>query len=190
MRRPSVVLPAGVRKEQCHRHHDGGGDRAHDQPDDAPAPPWARQHPYSLFSAAAAWMSALNAPSSIDSPSRTSMARLTLPSRLALNRPAGSSSDAPLKNVSLTTFLYASPVQMPPSWDHTAVPPLVGLTHFHSSTTSGSACLISARSRARVVPRQSSNSAIRASISWEGVFSSIVVAHPRLARRWSVLEGR
>ncbi|EGE56530.1 hypothetical protein RHECNPAF_6420079 [Rhizobium etli CNPAF512] len=40
--------------------------------------------------------------------------------------------------------------------------------HFHSSTTSGSACLISARTRASVSPRQSLSSSILASISWEG----------------------
>src|SRR5919108_3442453 len=100
------------------------------------------------------------------------MARLTLPSRRELKRPEGSSKDAPLKKVSLTTFLYTSPVQIPPWWDQTAVPPLVGFTHFHSSTTSGSACLMSVRTRERVLPRQSPSSAILASISWEGVVSS------------------
>ena len=38
------------------------------------------------------------------------MARLTFPSRLELNRPAGSCNAAPLANVILTTFLYVSPV--------------------------------------------------------------------------------
>src|SRR5215212_3204765 len=99
------------------------------------------------------------------------MARLTLPSRLELKRPEGSSNDAPLKKVSLTTFLYTSPVQIPPSWDQTAVPPLFGFTHFHSSTASGSACFISVRSRERVLPRQSSSSSILASISSDGAFS-------------------
>src|SRR5262249_53435701 len=37
-----------------------------------------------------------------------------------------------------------------------------------SSTTSGSACLMRARTRARVLPRQSPSSLIRASISPEG----------------------
>src|SRR5919204_2573773 len=100
------------------------------------------------------------------------MASLTLPWRLELKRPEGSSKDAPLKKVSLTTFLYTSPVQMPPWWDHTGVPPLVGLTHFHSSTTSGSACLISVRTRERVLPRQSPSSSILASISCEGASCS------------------
>jgi hypothetical protein len=45
-----------------------------------------------------------------------------------------------------------------PSWDQT------GMFHFHSSTTRGSACLMSARTRASVAPRQSLNSAILASI--------------------------
>src|SRR5918996_1910375 len=47
---------------------------------------------------------------------------------------------------------------MMPSCDHTGVPGLVGLTHFHSSTTSGSASLISFRILLRVLPRQSSSS--------------------------------
>ena len=40
--------------------------------------------------------------------------------------------------------------------------------HFHSSTTLGSACLIKARSRVSISPRQSCSSSIRASISSEG----------------------
>src|SRR5215210_8051704 len=83
------------------------------------------------FRAAAARMIVLNAFSSILSPSWRSMARRVLPSRLELNRPDGSSSDAPLGNVNLTAFLYASPVQMFPPCDQT------GTAHFHSSTTSG-----------------------------------------------------
>src|SRR5689334_10860360 len=50
-----------------------------------------------------------------------------------------------------------------PSCDHTGTP-----RHFHSSTTSGSACLISARTRASISPRQSLSSLIRASIKREG----------------------
>src|SRR3954452_10788699 len=90
------------------------------------------------------------------------MARLVLPSRLELNRPDGSSSDAPLANVNFTAFLYVSPVQMMPECDHTGTP------HFHSSTTLGSACLIVMRARASVSPRQSLNALMRASISCEG----------------------
>src|SRR5689334_4754790 len=41
--------------------------------------------------------------------------------------------------------------------------------HFHSSTTSGAASWISARSLASVAPRQSPSSSIRASISADGV---------------------
>src|SRR5687768_14600121 len=52
-----------------------------------------------------------------------------------------------------------------PSCDHTGVPGLVGLTHFHSSTTSGSASLVSVRMRLRVLPRQSASSAIRFEMS-------------------------
>src|SRR5216684_8393461 len=49
---------------------------------------------------------------------------------------------------------------MMPSCDQTGVPGLVGLTHFHSSTTSGSASLMSVRILLRVSPRQSPSSAI------------------------------
>src|SRR4051795_10807961 len=84
-----------------------------------------------------------------------SIARLTCPSRLELKSFAGSFSDAPLKNVSFTTDLYDSPVQMPPSCDQTGVP-----IHFHSSRTSGSASFMSARTLASVLPLQSPSSAI------------------------------
>src|SRR2546430_16266174 len=49
---------------------------------------------------------------------------------------------------------------MMPSCDQTGVPGLVGLTHFHSSTTSGSASLMTLRILLRVSPRQSPSSAI------------------------------
>src|SRR6266852_3059123 len=49
---------------------------------------------------------------------------------------------------------------MMPPCDQTGVPGLVDLTHFHSSTTSGSAFLMSLRILLRVSPRQSSSSAI------------------------------
>src|SRR5436309_1164313 len=49
---------------------------------------------------------------------------------------------------------------MMPSCDQTGVPGLVALTHFHSSTTYGSASLISSRILPRVFPRQSPSSAI------------------------------
>ena len=92
------------------------------------------------FSATAARMSAFNAFSSILSPSWKSMARLVLPSRLELKRPEGSSNEAPLAKVIFTEVLYVSPVQMIPACDHTGTP-----LHFHSSTTSGSACLMTFR---------------------------------------------
>jgi hypothetical protein len=50
-------------------------------------------------------MRAFIAFSSIVSPSWTSMARLVLPSRLALKRRDGSFSEAPLAKVIFTTFL-------------------------------------------------------------------------------------
>src|ERR1035438_1349910 len=57
---------------------------------------------------------------------------------------------------------------MIPSWDHTGTPNgLEGLIHLHSSTTSGSACLIKARRRESFSPRQSPNSSILASICLE-----------------------
>src|SRR5262247_2177457 len=91
------------------------------------------------------------------------MARLVLPSRLELKRREGSSSEAPLAKVIFTTLLYVSPVQIIPACDHTGTP-----RHFHSSTTSGSACLMRARIRASVSPRQSLSSLILASLSREG----------------------
>src|SRR2546423_5835155 len=126
----------------------------------------ARDSPYfedfdlpDLLRATASRTSALNADSSTSSPSWMSIARRTFPSRLELKRRAGSFRDAPFAKVSFTTFLYDSPVQMMPSCDQTGVPGFVGLTHFHSSTTSESACLISVRILLRVFPRQSPSSA-------------------------------
>ena len=58
-----------------------------------------------VFSATAARISALKEVASTFSPSAISMARRTLPSRLELNSPAGSCSDAPLANVTFTTDL-------------------------------------------------------------------------------------
>src|SRR5688572_30198831 len=95
------------------------------------------------------------------------MARLVLPSRLELKRPEGSSNEAPLAKVIFTKFLYVSPVQIIPACDHTGTP-----RHFHSSTTSGSTCLMSVPTRERVSPRQSPSSAILASISRDGASSS------------------
>src|SRR5262245_19882435 len=59
---------------------------------------------------------------------------------------------------------------MMPPCSHTGTPSMEfeGFLHFTSSTTSGSACLISARTRASVSPRQSPSFLIRASISREG----------------------
>ena len=60
----------------------------------------------------------------------------------------------------LRDHLVGLAVQMIPPGDHTGTP-----LHFQSSRTSGSACLISARTRASVSPRQSPSSAIRSAIS-------------------------
>src|SRR6266536_2015540 len=102
------------------------------------------------LSATAARMRSFKAASSTLSPSWMSMARLTFPSRLELNRPEGSFNAAPLGNVILTTFLYVSPVQTMPPWDQMGVP-----IHFHSSTISGSALCMMSRTFASVFPRQS-----------------------------------
>src|SRR5271169_1335404 len=91
------------------------------------------------LSATAARMRSFKAASLTLSPSWMSMARLTFPSRLELNRPEGSCNAAPLANVILTTFLYVSPVHTMPPWEKTGVPGDVALTHFNSSTISGSA---------------------------------------------------
>src|SRR6266478_4760679 len=107
-------------------------------------------------------MRAFRAFSSSLSPSWQSMARLALPPRLELKRPEGSFREAPLAKVIFTTFLYVSPVQISPLCDQTGVP-----LHFHSSATSGSACLMRIRTRASVSPRQSLSSLILASISRE-----------------------
>src|SRR5215207_10066511 len=67
-----------------------------------------------VFSATAARRSVLNASASIVSPSRTSMARRVLPSRLALKRREGYSNAAPLAKVNFTLSLYVSPVHITP----------------------------------------------------------------------------
>src|ERR1051325_3808914 len=78
---------------------------------------------------------------------------------------------------------------MMPSCDQT------GTLHFHSSMIFGSACLMSARTRASVLPRQSFSSLIRASINLEGesiflaelelglVFFTLAVDFPHCGRQ-------
>src|SRR5205823_12184583 len=85
---------------------------------------------------------------------------------------------APLKNVSLTTFLEVSPVQIPPLWDQTGVPGFVGFTHFHSSTISGSASLMIPRTLLSVLPRQSPSSLIFSSISSEASVLVFAIGSP------------
>src|SRR4029079_16804175 len=97
-----------------------------------------------------------------------SIARRTLPSRLELKSFEGSFNDAPLAKVSFTTDLYDSPVQMMPSCDQTGVP-----IHFHSSTTSGSASLMSLRILPSVAPRQSPSSAIFFEMSCDADWPSL-----------------
>src|SRR6185437_1521106 len=86
------------------------------------------------LSPTAALISSFKATSLILSFSWMSMARLTFPSRLELNRPEGSFNAAPLANVSLTTLLYVSPVHTMPPCDQTGTPGDVAFTHFRSST--------------------------------------------------------
>src|SRR5688572_8990156 len=64
---------------------------------------------------------------------------------------------------------------MMPACDHTGTP-----RHFHSSTTSGSASLMSARTRASIAPRQSPSSLMRASIRREGESSPFPAFKPLL----------
>src|SRR5438874_7247762 len=66
---------------------------------------------------------------------------------------------------------------MMPSCDQTGVP-----IHFHSSTTAGSACLISVRILLRVSPRQSPRSAILFEMSSEAGW-------PRLAPDFFILSS-
>src|SRR4051812_22539644 len=106
------------------------------------------------------------------------MALRVLPSKLELKRCDGSGVLAPRANVSFTTFVYASPVQTIPLCDQTGTPNgFVGLTHFTSSTISGSASRISARMRARVSARHPLRALIRWSMSREAGFA---VARSRL----------
>src|SRR5207237_2178548 len=76
---------------------------------------------------------------------------------------------------------------MIPACSHTGTP-----LHFHSSTTSGSACLISVRTRAIVSPRQSFSSLILASISSEGEcspfpsFELLLLVFIARSSRWSL----
>src|SRR5262245_5323240 len=64
---------------------------------------------------------------------------------------------------------------MMPVCDHTGTP-----RHFHSSTTSGAACLMRRRMRASISPRQSPSSLILASINADGepplLFFAVAVA--------------
>src|SRR6266498_2983025 len=62
---------------------------------------------------------------------------------------------------------------MIPSCDHVGVPGFVGFTHFTSSTTSGSACLMSLRILLKVSPRQSPSSAILLSIRSDADWPSL-----------------
>src|SRR5215208_2444155 len=80
-----------------------------------------------------------------------------------------------------------------PSRDHTGTPGLEGFLHFHSSTTSGSAFLIRARSLESVLPRQSPSSSIFASISCDGDSScgaELLVMLQTLSRRFRREVGR
>src|SRR5487761_265963 len=154
-----ATAPLHHRDDRCHtsRHNDEVAEVEFPQPSEAE----------DVFRATAARIRVFRAFSLTLSPSWMSMARLTFPSRLELNRPEGSSSAAPLANVILTTFLYVSPVQTMPPWDQTGVPGFVGFTHFHSSTILGSASCMISRTFASVFPRQSPSCLIFSSINAE-----------------------
>ncbi len=106
------------------------------------------------------------------SPSWKSTARRVPPARLALNSPEGSSSEAPLANVTFTALLYVSPVQIIPleACDHTGTPRIAfdGFRHFTASTMSGSAWVMIARTRASVSARQSLGAPMPNSLRREG----------------------
>ena len=85
---------AGGNRDQCRRDVFESG-----------AADYAQRRAREVFSVTAARMSALNDFSSIFSPSRKSIARRVLPSRLELKRRDGSSSAAPLAKVSFTACL-------------------------------------------------------------------------------------
>src|SRR6266851_3361035 len=88
---------------------------------------------------------------------------------------------------------------MMPPCDQTGVPGLVGLTHFHSSTTSGSAFLMSLRILLRVSPRQSPSLAILFEMSSDAdwpwltpdffMFSSYTLAGVACTRRQKKYES-
>ena len=83
-------------------------------------------------------------------------ARHRVLSRRVLKSLFGFFNRAPLGNVNLTALLSVSAKHSIPSWDHTGTPSgLDGFFHFTSSMASESACLIKARSRDNVSPRQS-----------------------------------
>src|SRR5215469_6747554 len=126
----------------------------------------------SRLSAAAARMRSFKAASLILSPSWMSMARLTFPSRLELNKPKESFNAAPLAKVILTAFLKVFPLQTIPPWDQTGVPGLVAFTHFHSSTISGSAACMISRTLASAFPRQSPSCLIFLSMDSEAFMCS------------------
>src|SRR5438445_12578910 len=71
---------------------------------------------------------------------------------------------------------------MMPSCDQIGVP-----IHFHSSTTSGSACLMSLRILLRVSPRQSPSSAIRFEMSsdadWSWLASDLFMSSSSTSQR-------
>src|SRR5690349_3549790 len=86
-----------------------------------------------VFRATAARMSVLKASSSIASSSLISMARLTLPSRLALNRSDGSSSAAPLEGQLHDTLIRLAGADDPVMRPDRDAPPLLFLDHFQVS---------------------------------------------------------
>src|SRR2546430_4889813 len=84
---------------------------------------------------------------------------------------------------------------MMPSCDQTGVPGLFGFTHFHSSTTSGSASLMSLRILPRLSPRQSPSSAILFEMSsdadWPGRAPDVFMFYSsQRFQIWDMAESR
>src|SRR5438105_1943980 len=91
----------------------------------------------------------------IPSPSRMSMARLTFPSRLELNRPGWVLQGRTFEERHLDDGLVGLPRTDTTVMRPDGVPGDEDFLHFHSSTISGSACLMSSRTLSSALPRQS-----------------------------------
>src|SRR5258707_260193 len=123
------------------------------------------------------------------------MARTVLLSRRALKSCVGSVSCAPFGKVNRTAFLSVSATQSMPAWDQTGTPSgFEGFFHFTSSTTPGSARLITARRCASVSLRQSPDFLMMSSICCEtdlscGALFMVPTPVPLAAHEGAKLSG-